>query len=432
MVSLFRAAIAVTLISTSVSVSADSLNAKPITLEQAVARALEQDPWITASSQRQAAALALSNGAAILPDPKFNLGLMSLPTNSFNYNQEAMTQLQVGVSQLLPRGDSLDLQSQKLRQQSHLMPIQREQRRAQVRLTVTQLWIEALQASYSIKLINDNRVLFEQLADIVESSYSSTFGRTRQQDIVRAELELDQLDDRLAQLRQQKVRAEQKLNEWIQPNNPRSLKLNQALPYFDLPLPMTPQQLHQTLSLHPSVRLADQQIVVANTDIKLAEQKYKPEWMVNASYGFRGNDNMGNDRSDLFSIGVSVDVPIFSSKRQDATVQAETYEMESIRTERLLSIRALSARYQTLNAEISQLDERLSLYRDRLLPGLSVSAEAAINAYTADDGSFSEVVQARISELNAKLAELNIRIERNKKVAELDYLLAAQNEGGAS
>ena len=390
----------------------------PISLEQAIQQAIQNDPWLIASEQKQAAALSMSEGAAVLPDPKFNVGLMNLPTDTFDLEQEGMTQIQLGVSQMLPRGDTLKLQSERLRQQGALMPVQREQRRAQVRLMLSQLWFDALKASHSIALIEDNRVLFEQLTDIVSSSYSSTFGKTRQQDLVRAQLELDRLDDRLVQLHQQQVSAGQKLAEWLDVTQPPQIET--SVPELALQLPNHDQHLIQ----HPEVRQFDQAIRVADTEVSLAEQKYEPEWMINASYGFRGDDPMGNDRADLFSLGVSVDVPLFSSKRQDAQVRAETHEVEALKTERLLAIRNLRARYYTIKAELFKQDERLALYEERLLPGLNQSAEAAINAYTSDDGNFADVVQARISELNAKLTVLNIRLERSKKLAELQYLLA--------
>jgi hypothetical protein len=46
-------------------------------------------------------------------------------------------------------------------------------------------------------LIERDRVLFEQLVDIVKASYSSAQGNTRQQDVIRAQLELARLDDSL-------------------------------------------------------------------------------------------------------------------------------------------------------------------------------------------------------------------------------------------
>lgn len=416
------------LVVTSVFAGTNPVIMQRITLEQAAQIAIDNDPWITASQQKESATLARSDAAQVLPDPKFNVGLMNLPTDTFNYTQEPMTQLSVGVSQMLPRGDTLALNSQRLRLQSAQMPLLREDRKAQVRLTVTQLWLDALKASRSIKLIEENRILFEQLTDIVSSSYSSTFGKTRQLDLVRAQLELDQLDERLTQLQQQQTRAVQKLGEWLGDLTETIPKLDQSLPEWTTPLRLSQNNLTQLLTQHPSLRLIDQMVRVAQSEIDLAEQRYKPEWVINASYGLRGDDAMGNNRADLFSIGVSVDVPIFSSKRQDSQVRAETYEKESLRTEKLLKLRSLLAKYRTLEGELKRLDQRRQLYQHKLLPGLQKSAEAAINAYTADDGSFADVVQARIGELNARLAQLSINLEHAKNIAEINYLLAGYQQ----
>ena len=424
---LYRAAIVVSVAYASHS----SAWAEPLRLEQAIDMAIENDPWLAMSEQKQASMMSLSDGASALPNPKFNVGLMNLPANTFDYRQEAMTQVQIGVSQMLPRGDTLHLQSQKLQQQSELMPLQREQRRAHVRLTVSQLWLDMVNTTQSIRLIQNNRVLFEQLTDIVESSYSSTFGGTQQHDLVKAELEVDRLDERLVTLQQKNSRSLQQLAEWLPSVNSETV-LNTDFPILELPSLSTDEALLTALAQHPSIVQLDQAILVADTSVLLAEQNYKPEWMLNASYSFRGDDLMDNDRANLFSLGVSVDVPLFSHKRQDAQVFAESYQRESIKTERILALRTLMARYQTLEAEIDRLDQRLSLYESRLIPGLNQAAEASINAYTSDDGSFTEVVQARIGELNAQLTVLDIRLERSKKIAELLYLLTAQAQEIAS
>ncbi len=410
-----------------------SARAEVLTLEQAVKIAITEDPWLVASEQRQSASMAMSEGASYLPDPKFNLGMANFPTDTFNYRQEPMTQMQMGVSQMFPRGDSLALQSEIFLEKSQMMPIQREVRRAQVRLAVSLLWLDNLRATSSIELIEQNRGLFEQLSELVVSSYSNSLGRTRQQDLVRAELELDQLDDRLVQLRQQQFASRAKLSEWIPAIGTGAFELDSALTMSSEQIAeRSLEEITQLIAQHPSIRQVAQSIEIADTEVALAEQKYEPEWVLNASYGYRGDDLRGNPRADLFSVGVSVDIPIFSSKRQYAQVQAEIYERESIKTDRLVTLRNLVASYQALSAEIEQLDARLALFNQRLLPGLDEGAEAATNAYTTDDGNFNTVIQARISELNAKLALLAIQTERNKKIAELHYLLTGTSEGDAS
>ena len=48
-------------------------------------------------------------------------------------------------------------------------------------------------------------------------------------------------------------------------------------------------------------------------------------------------------------------------------------------------------------------------------------AEAALTAYTNDDGNFAEVVQGRVSELNIRIAALKIDINAGKTLARLNY-----------
>ena len=49
-------------------------------------------------------------------------------------------------------------------------------------------------------------------------------------------------------------------------------------------------------------------------------------------------------------------------------------------------------------------------------------------AYTNDDGDFSEVVRARIAELNARVEALDIEIDRLQTISQLNYFFAADGE----
>ena len=77
-----------------------------------------------------------------------------------------MTQFALGISQMLPRGDTLELKEQRFSQEAHLQPLMRLERRAQVRMQVSQLWIDAWRARESLTLIQRNRRLFKQLEDV--------------------------------------------------------------------------------------------------------------------------------------------------------------------------------------------------------------------------------------------------------------------------
>ncbi len=91
----------------------------PISLEEAVRIALGAGDPTVARHEAQAAALgdtAVADGQ--LPDPRLMVGFVNWPTDSFDYDQEPMTQIQVGVLQRFPQGNILHFQQQRRERES--------------------------------------------------------------------------------------------------------------------------------------------------------------------------------------------------------------------------------------------------------------------------------------------------------------------------
>lgn len=416
------------------------LASSPLTFDQTIAMAWQYDPWLVSNRHQQQSIIAKSVAVATLPDPQVSFGIANLPTDTLDFDQEAMTQLTIGVSQQFPRGDSLALQSRQLQLTGDQYPFQRQDRRAQVAVTVGQLWLDVFRAQQSIALINNHRGLFEQLIDVAQASYASTLGRTRQQDIIRAQLELTRLDDRLTMLNQQREIALEQLRQWLTSGEPSSevdiRSVSRDLPdikslagrwYFSEKSDSS--RLTEVLSMHPAIRKLDQQLQAAATGVDLARQKYKPQWGVNASYGYRDDEpesafNGARERADLFSVAITLDVPLFTANRQDREVESAVFTQESVKIERWQMLRQMMASFNAVGVKLQRLDQRQSLYRQQLLPQMHELAEASLTAYTNDDGDFSEVVRSRIAELNAQIDALSIDVQRQQAILQLNYFFA--------
>lgn len=424
-----------------------------LTLPEAVAIAQRNDPWLQGNEFRQFAIEAQSTAAGTLPDPVVSVGFANLPTDTFDFDQEAMTQFKVGVSQMFPRGDSRALDQKRLALVGSQHPYQREDRRAKVAVNIAHLWLETFRARESIRLIEQDRELFEHLVDVAQSSYSSAIGRTRQQDLVRAQLELTRLEDRLVVLHERHDMSRAKLGEWLrqvsfgavagqqqwQGGAPAAMALTNTLPQLELQHPglyrhegsAKPQEIAALLRNHPAIVGLERGIDASTTGIELAEQKYRPQWSVNASYGYREDSPMGADRADFFSVGVAFDLPLFTSKRQDQQLQSAIASSEALRTEKWLALRNMVAAFETQRSRLLRLNQRQSLYQSRLLREMQEQAEASLTAYTNDDGDFSEVVRARIDELNARIDALDIEIDRLKTISQLNYFFATASGDAA-
>ncbi len=410
---------------------------------QTVKVAHKNDPWLTGNKHQQQALESMSHAASSMPDPKMSVAIANLPTNGFDFSQEGMSQLKVGITQMFPRGDTLAIKNLQLRIESEAFPFQRNDREAKVAVTVGSLWLDAYRVQQSIALVEKSRSLFEQLADVAQASYSSAVGKTRQQDIVRAQLELTRLDDRLDILAQQQNGYLGMLSQWLSNafsgnsnqstfNQLHMMKLTPQLPeikllnsklIFEEPR-VSVEALANHFAKHPAVFALDKKISATKTGINLAEQQYQPEWGVNASYGYRDDDPMGNSRADLFSVGVTFDLPLFTENRQDMAVKAAVSKTEAVKTEKILLLRQLLGAFSSGKGRLLRLHERKALYRNKLLPQVHDQAEASLTAYTNDDGDFAEVVRSRIAVLNAEIEQLKISVEEQKIILELNYLFA--------
>ena len=410
--------------------------AQILSLEASVMEALAKDPWLEGSALREHALSEEAVSAGALPDPKLNLVAGNLPTDSWDINQEAMTRLGVGLSQAFPRGDSLALRSRQKLELADGEPFRRADREAKVRASVSQLWLDVFETQGSMDLLEADRSLFDQLADAARASYATASGRARQQDLVRAQLELTRLDDRLTILAQRRESSRERLSEWIGDNSglPLPSRLPEQSKYLRPLLPahktaqIDRQVLYELVRQHPALGAIDQRIEATQTAEELARQKYKPAWSLSANYGYRADDLAGVDRADLFSIGVNLDLPLFTANRQDRDVSAAISRTGALRTDRQLLARRLVSELDDALAQLQRLDERKQLYEELLLPQMSEQAEASLNAYNNDDGDFSEAVRARIDELDARIEALVIAVDTEKVFTTIDYLLAGRDE----
>jgi outer membrane protein TolC len=125
-------------------------------------------------------------------------------------------------------------------------------------------------------------------------------------------------------------------------------------------------------------------------------------------------------------------MPLFSSTKQDKEVEAAVASQEKTRTDRSLMIKQMMAAFHSARSQLERLDQRQQLFQNKLLPQVQQQAEAALNAYESDNGSFTEVVRSRIGELNAQIEYLEINVARQKQIAQLNYFLTSTESVAAN
>lgn len=414
-------------------------------LTDLITKAIQRDEWMDANQLLVSSLEAESIKSGELDNPKLSLGLANMPLDSLDFNQEAMTQLKFSVSQMLPRGDSLSLKKETWQRKSKAAQVKQYQRAAQIEREVSLTWLALFEAKQSIALIEANRGLFEQLLEVSQASYSSALGRTSQGDIIKVELELIRLEDRLASLALIKDAKYVQLSHWLgeeswpEPKSLPQVTLKQAHFYpreqidldengQTLDSAISDRTLSQQLTLHPNLMALDEKAQLAQVKMSLAKQAYQPQWGINASYGYRDDAENGMSRSDFLSLGVTLDMPIFSKIAQDAGVKSKQLALNAIAFEQALALKQMLAKYRVIQSKVAKLNQRHHLYQSSLIPQLKQQEDILLAAYKSNEGPFSDVIKARIESLNAKIQALVISVALQKQKVEFNYLFATSND----
>jgi outer membrane protein TolC len=428
------------------STQSHTLNQAPaLSLSDAIATALNNDPWLSGSQFQQQALEQRSQSAGILPDPVFSLGLLNLPSDSFALGQENMTQIKVGVSQALPRGDTLQLTQTKLSTAAQMHPLQRADRRAQLTQRVTQHWLDAYLAQATLAIYAREWNVFEQLIDITQSQYRSALGSARQANILAAELTILQIEDTITAVEAQRDVAFAALSTWLfnieQPALGQNAAHNQnttiqavadTLPLLtevDTLLAGTNTQttLVSLLQNHPALQALGVKQDVAQHDVAIAKQAHAPQWGFNAAYALRDDQPDGRSRADLFSLGVTVQMPINPDAKQDRDVAASIANAEAVKTEQRLLLQTMYSEVQQLISRQQRLVQRQDLYQNKLLPQAQNQTEVLLAALTNDDTDYQAVLSAKMTQIQTHIAALKIDVELAKIKSQLMYYLQPQS-----
>ena len=391
--------------------------APELTLEESIRLALEHDTGFRISQARSTALQEQAVANDALPDPKLKLGLMNFPTDTFERDQEPMTQLQLGIQQMFPAGDSLEYKSRQTLSRAQAQEYLSEAQRRQLVRNVRQAWLEWYYWHRAREIVKENHSLYSKLVRITESQYAS--GGQQQQDVIRAELELGLLDDRLVDIRNRMNVAQAQLVRYLGNIAPSA---SPPASFPTLPEPAKPEALTE----HPVIQAAQSEVAAQEHGVSLARQSYKPSWMLDVTYGARDGLNLdGSERADFLSAMVVMDIPLFTSNFQDRKVAASKQYLQSAQYNLNDQQRELYRQWQAALTSWTSLAHRLARYDEQLLPMAQENASAALRGYQSRGTEFNALMRARIMKLDTELKALRLRIDHAKAQSQLLYLSGA-------
>ena len=160
-------------------------------------------------------------------------------------------------------------------------------------------------------------------------------------------------------------------------------------------------------------------------DIDIARAATRSDWTIEIMYSQRGPDY-----SDMMSVNVSKPIQWRESRRQGRELAARLATAERARARREEETRAHLAEAMALLQSWQANRERLQRYTVTLLPLAAERTVAATTAYRSRTGSLDAALEARVGEVEAQVAHLDLALETAAMWAELNYLVPGSHEAG--
>jgi len=396
--------------------SAAAAEGGELALSEAEALALEKDPLIRGYQSQSDAFVERAVAEGQLPDPQLKFGIQNLPTDTFSRTQDDMTMLMVGAQQAFPRGRTLRYRSEQTQAMADAEAAKAAHQRLLVLQAARNAYLELYYQSHAEAILRENRSLFEELLSITEKQYAA--GRDNQHDVIRAQLELSLLDDRLTETASDREQALAELAKWITPAQAQR-PLSETLPSLaELP---AKEALATNLPKHPAIQTESAMVNASEKSVAIAGEQYKPGWMLDVTYGNR-RDVDGVDLSDMLTAMVTIDLPLFPGKRQDRALAASEKEVTAATYSRAEKLRELTRMLEAVCAKYKRLGERFDLYEKRARVEAAQTTEATLAAYETGRADFISMLRARMTDIDTRLMALRIQVDRAKAHADLLYL----------
>ena len=389
--------------------------APSLSLADAQRLAAKDSPQVDAQAASLRAAQEGRVGAGELPDPKLIVGLDNVPVDGgdrFNLTRDFMTMRKIGFAQDFVRSDKLKLRGDRADAEIRKEAAKLSLAQFNLRRDVALVWIERYFAERQRSVLNE--LVRETELQVSTAQASLAGGKGQAADPIVARLALAQLTDRMIDSERLVARAEASLARFIGPAAKFPID---AAPVFDT-LTHRHADLIAALDSHPHLAMYVPMQAMAESEIKLAEAAKRPDWSLEVAYAQRGPAF-----SNMVSIGVRIDLPIFQSRRQDPAIGVKVAQAEQIRAQAEDARRAHVAEIEAMLADWDAAKRRGARYNEELLPLGRERTRVALAAYGGGKSDIATVLEARKAEIDLRMNQLQAESELARAWANLNFLL---------
>lgn len=363
--------------------------------------------------------------AGSLDDPRLGIGVINLPTDTFSFDQEAMTQKKIFIAQKVPWFGKLSLKEQNQALMASRQQAILEAKRLELARKIATTYYQLGFIASSLEINGRLTEMVNGIIKVAETRYAT--GKGLQQDVLQAQVELSKLLDEKITLKKKLRTLEDRINEILNRES-----FSPVVPPKDMREPQLRLDVEaftaRSLKKNPWVRVRQFEIDRAAVDIDLARKDYWPDMDFVVAYGQRDQDLTGRDLPDLFSASVVINIPLWQKNRQDKNLGAKRKNYEAATKSYENLTKSLPYRIDTLATDIHDTQENYRLFSDALLLQAEQWASSSLSAYVVGKVEFNTMINAHIRLLRFELKVKQYLFNIYQKRAELEEIVGGPLE----
>ena len=382
----------------------------PLSLKGAVDEALERNPTLIALRRQFEAAGHRPEQERFLMPPSFEAQIWQWPittVNPLNTNMYMFT-----VHQELPGRGKRALRVAAAEKEVDIALTGITVRAREMVKDVTSAYADLVVSRHAIDIQLASVDLLRQFADVSSIKYAA--GRTPQQDVLKAVVELSKLHEDLVTLEEAAATAAARLNTLLD-RDPQTPIGPLAEPPELVTLPASEELQRLAIERQPELRVAQLGVERAQAALAVVNREYKPDFFAGGGYMLMPRE------AGAWTASVGITWPNapwsrgrLDAKKAEATADVEAAAANARAVERQIRL-AVHEAYVRANAAT----QRAALLRTTLLPQSEQTLEVSRVAYQTDRVDFLALIDNQRALLDAQLNYYRALSDREIALADL-------------
>jgi len=283
----------------------------------------------------------------------------------------------------------------------------------------------------AITFTRENLELMKYQESVARSRYRTN--QAAYSDLIKAQVELGTLEDRLKTLQDRRLALAAHLNETLGREADAPLPWPVSLQQPDFPAPEREAVQSALLAENPELESFKYKLASVDERIRVARKDGYPDFMVGIQTILTGPSDLTafpGQGKDAWIATLSMKIPLWRGKYNGGVESAiaRRRQIEHAREDERLR---LLARGEDLLFRLQDAERRINLYGESLLPKARQSLKATATAYQTGDATFLDFLDAQRTLLRFELDHSRARADRGQQIVQLAALMGtALDEGG--